>query len=257
MTRGPSAEDPAAFLLVLVEQGVVQCRGKDAARAFGPGTLLLVPPYAAARLTETQGARCSAFAFGRSQVDPLAFDASPTRIIQMLASPGPLAARLPAQAFAEARAVFACLQREQQERGHGFEAMRKLKIMEALLLLARALGAAAVGGMAGPLRFDPQEATRYVQEHFADPLSLAGIASRFGHNPSYFSRLFHREVGVPLVEYINRVRIQRGCQLLKRSDASIVEVALAVGYNNLSHVNRYFRRVMNMSPREYRISSRR
>ena len=255
MTRGPSAEDPGAFLLVLVEQGVVQCRGKDAARAFGPGTLLLVPPSAAARLTETQGARCSAFAFGRSQVDPLVFDASPTRIIEMLASPGPLAARLTAQAFAEARAVFASLQREQQQRGHGFETMGKLKIMEALLLLARALGAA--GGMAGPFRFDPQEATRYVQEHFADPLSLAGIAARFGHNPSYFSRLFHREVGVPLVEYINRVRIQRGCQLLKRSDASIVEVAVAVGYNNLSHFNRYFRRVMDMSPREYRISSRR
>ncbi len=55
-----------------------------------------------------------------------------------------------------------------------------------------------------------------------------------------------------MVESINRARIQKGCQLLKRSQATIVEIAMAVGYNNLSHFNRYFRRIVGMSPRDYR-----
>ena len=48
------------------------------------------------------------------------------------------------------------------------------------------------------------------------------------------------------------VRIQKSCLLLKRSDMPILDVAYAVGYNNISFFNRYFRKIMKMSPREYR-----
>ncbi len=205
------------------------------------------------------GARVSAFAFGRSLVDPLAFDSAAARIVEMLAGAAPLSARLPAPAFAEARSLFDRLRVEEEARGPGFQAMVRLKVMEALLLLARASGAAPAEPAQtaeGHRRLDAAEIMQFIQEHYADPLSLPGIAARFGHNPSYFSRLFHRAAGVPLVEYINRVRIQHACQLLKRSNAGIAEIALTVGYNNLSHFNRFFRRLMDMSPRAYRISSR-
>jgi AraC-like DNA-binding protein len=134
--------------------------------------------------------------------------------------------------------------------------MVRLKLMEALLLFSR--GRATGHGEAArpPVRFHPAEAMREIREHCADQVSLAEIASRYGLNPSYFSRLFHLHSGMPLVEFINRARIQKSCQLLKRSDAGIVEIALAAGYNNLSHFNRYFRRITGMSPREYRTASK-
>lgn len=59
-----------------------------------------------------------------------------------------------------------------------------------------------------------------------------------------------------MFEYLNRIRIQKSCLFLKRSSMSIVEIAFSVGYNNLSHFNRYFRRIMGMSPREYRNRSK-
>jgi hypothetical protein len=68
------------------------------------------------------------------------------------------------------------------------------------------------------------------------------------------TRLFARQTGMHMFEYLNRVRIQKSCLLLKRSSMSIVEIAFAVGCNNLSHFNRYFRRIMEMSPRAYRNS---
>jgi len=107
------------------------------------------------------------------------------------------------------------------------------------------------------LRFHPEAARQYIQAHSADPLSLDGLAARYGMNPSNFSRLFNGSTAVPLVEYINRVRIQKSCQLLKRTDAGIMEIAMAVGYNNLSHFNRYFKRIIGQSPREYRSASKR
>ena len=133
--------------------------------------------------------------------------------------------------------------------------MVRVKLMEAVLLLWRGLspGPASTGGSV--LRFHAEEAKRYIEEHCSEPLTLSQLAGRYGLNPSYFSRLFHQEAGVPVVESINRARIQKGCQLLKRSQATIVEIALAVGYNNLSHFNRYFRRIVGMSPREYRQAS--
>jgi AraC-like DNA-binding protein len=129
--------------------------------------------------------------------------------------------------------------------------MVRLKIMEAMLMLARARQGTTVGRGA-PLRFHAEEAVAYVREHAADALSLPAVAARYGMNPSYFSRLFRKHAGLTLVELINTARIQKSCQLLKRTDASIVEIAVSVGYNNLSHFNRYFRRIIGMSPREYR-----
>ena len=93
---------------------------------------------------------------------------------------------------------------------------------------------------------------RFLHERYADTLTLPGIAERFGFNPSYFSRLFHRQAGLTLVEYLNGIRIRRSCVLLKRTSLGVLEIAFSVGYNNLSHFNRYFRRIVGMSPREYR-----
>jgi AraC-like DNA-binding protein len=92
----------------------------------------------------------------------------------------------------------------------------------------------------------------YIRDRYAEELSLPDIAAHFGLNPSYLSRLFTRHTGKHLFEYLNTLRIQKSCLLLKRSSMSIVEIAFSVGYNNLSHFNRYFRRVMVMSPREFR-----
>jgi AraC-like DNA-binding protein len=92
----------------------------------------------------------------------------------------------------------------------------------------------------------------HIELHYDEELSLADLATIMGSSPSYFSRLFRNEVGMPLFEYINRTRIQKACLLLRNPGLPITRIALDVGYNSVSFFNRYFRRVMNVSPREYR-----
>ena len=130
--------------------------------------------------------------------------------------------------------------------------MQRLVLVELLMVVYRCFRAGEEAGNAGPARFRIEEAADYIRERYAEELSLPELASHFGFNPSYFSRLFARQTGMHVFEYLNRIRIRKSCLLLKRTSMSILEIAFSVGYNSLSHFNRYFRRIMEMSPREYR-----
>jgi AraC-like DNA-binding protein len=92
----------------------------------------------------------------------------------------------------------------------------------------------------------------YVEAHYGEPLTLSGLAERSRLSPTHLSRAFRERFGVPLFEHINAIRIRKACLLLKRSDLPILEIAFSVGYNNVSFFNRYFRRIMQMTPSEYR-----
>jgi AraC-like DNA-binding protein len=225
--------DPAlgsgVFRLGLVMRGPVRILGTGDAVVLAAGTLFLVPPGYPCRFLKHMDA-----------------------LVETLASGVPTVARLAGVPLAEAGALLESLEREAREPRLGSEPMVRLKLLEGILMLVRA----RPGAGHGTLRFHADEAQQFIRDHCADPLTLDGLAARYDLNPSYFSRLFHREVGMPLVEFINRSRVQKSCQLLKRTDAGIVEIALAVGYNNLSHFNRSFRRFIGMTPREFRSGGR-
>jgi AraC-like DNA-binding protein len=264
---------PDLFRLLLVRAGAVRLARADASTLHPAGSLILIPPGSRGRLLRDPRAELSCACFGRSLVDPLSLNGATDAVVEMLGTTEPTAARLPFGQRQTAAGLFDSMEREADGRTPGFQAMARLKLMEAVLLLVRARGEACApagagaqacatpgpsgGRDGGGMRFHAAEAMQYILAHSADPLSLPGLAARYGLNPSYFSRLFKASTGVPLVEYVNRIRVQKSCQLLKRTDAGIVEIALAVGYNNISHFNRYFRRIMGQSPREYRTMSKR
>jgi AraC-like DNA-binding protein len=92
----------------------------------------------------------------------------------------------------------------------------------------------------------------YIKNNYADCFTLEGLAEKCGFNPSYFSRLFKNKTGYTVFEYINKIRIEKACMLLKRTNMSVIEIAYSTGYNNISFFNRYFRKLMNMSPKQYK-----
>ena len=246
---------PGLYRMLLVQEGALRLQCGKQTSTLLPGTLLLIPPRSGHRLLKSMDTTVRGFSFSRSLVDPLTLGSSVELGLELLGVAGARAAQLPPAEYREACALFAFIEREGRERRPGYQAMLRLKLMETILLLYRARHGTGGAGEQTPLRFHLAEVQRFLQDSCADELSLSGIASRNGMNPSYFSRLFHREAGVPLVAYINRIRIQKSCLLLKRTRTGILEIALSVGYNNVSHFNRYFRRLIGMSPREYRAQS--
>jgi AraC-like DNA-binding protein len=261
VTVGKDAQAPDDhYRIVLVRRGAVRlaCLGRETIAAAR--SMALIHPHASVDMHAGAGAETAAASFAHSALDPAALGRDASGLLQLLGSPEApskgreslFVARLAPDAFADADALLRRLGNEIAAKRPGCETMIKLTLIEMLMILYRSLVASGETRAAGAARFRIEDAVFYVEDRYSEELSLPDIARHFGLNPSYFSRLFARHTGMPLFSYVNRLRIQKSCMLLKRSGLSILEIAFSVGYNNLSHFNRYFRRIMGESPREYR-----
>lgn len=91
-----------------------------------------------------------------------------------------------------------------------------------------------------------------ITDNIADPITLAGVAAELGMSESRFSRFFRRATGNTFVDFVNRVRIHRACQLLMESDRLITHICYEVGFNNVANFNRRFLEVKGMTPSDFR-----
>jgi YesN/AraC family two-component response regulator len=118
-------------------------------------------------------------------------------------------------------------------------------------LVAQDVGQATPDKRKAPRKTD---ITAYIEEHYTEQFTLSSLAERYNLNPSYFARSFKRDNGQTVFEYLHGLRISAACTLLKRSNKPVLEIAIEVGYNNISFFNRCFRRITGTTPVEYRRS---
>jgi len=97
-----------------------------------------------------------------------------------------------------------------------------------------------------------QKARQYIQEHYAEPVTLEDVSDLAGFNASYFSALFKKECGVTFLDYLSGVRIARAKELLRDARLSIAEVCDKVGYTDLKHFNKTFKKITSVTPAEFR-----
>lgn len=97
-----------------------------------------------------------------------------------------------------------------------------------------------------------EKAIRYVNEHYADPLSIESVARIAMLSLSYFSYLFKAITGKTVVEYINDLRIRKALQLLQETNDLVVDICFNTGFKNVSHFNRTFKNQVGISPTQYR-----
>lgn len=98
-----------------------------------------------------------------------------------------------------------------------------------------------------------EQATVYVQEHYMDPgLSLSQAAEVFNLSYTYLAHIFKAEMGCSFMDYVRKVRIEKVVRLLAVSPKNISQLAHDVGYSDINAFNRNFKKVMLMTPSEYR-----
>lgn len=96
------------------------------------------------------------------------------------------------------------------------------------------------------------QAAEYIQNHYFEPLTLSGIARQFHVEHSYFSRIFKKEMGVTLMLYIAKIRIEKAKEYMRRNDSNLTEIAFMVGYDDYTYFNKVFRKHTGISPRDYK-----
>ena len=92
----------------------------------------------------------------------------------------------------------------------------------------------------------------YIEDNYMNPnLDLAEVASTCSLNPYYFSTKFKKEAGLSFKEYLTKVRIVAAENLLRTTNMKLLDISAQVGYNNVEHFNRVFKKSNGVSPREY------
>lgn len=97
-----------------------------------------------------------------------------------------------------------------------------------------------------------KKAIRYISQNFAHSLTLEEVAGHVHLNPAYFSTLFKQSTGSAFKEYLNMVRVEESKRLLANTDNSIIDIALATGFEDQSYFSKVFKKYTGLTPKQYR-----
>jgi AraC-like DNA-binding protein len=96
----------------------------------------------------------------------------------------------------------------------------------------------------------------HIAENLAKPLSVASLAARVNLSRNHFLVAFKASLGVTPHRYINQQRTAKAAELLTRTDFSMAEIAISVGFADQSHLTRNFSRLLGKTPSAYRRAHR-
>ncbi|QAY66653.1 AraC family transcriptional regulator [Paenibacillus protaetiae] len=127
-----------------------------------------------------------------------------------------------------------------------------------LLLMLHEL---AASGLAQDRRVSSGSASRmerlkkvllYIQQHYDKPIRLHELAGQIPMSEGQFCRFFKSMTGQTPVDYMNSYRIRQAANLLLQTDRKISDIALEVGFDNISYFIRVFRKMMKCPPSAFR-----
>lgn len=94
--------------------------------------------------------------------------------------------------------------------------------------------------------------TDYMNENYAENITLESLSRDFYINPSYLCRLFKEVTNLTIIEYLNQVRVKNAELFLTTTDKSIMEISQLLGFSSQTYFNRVFKGIMTITPSEYR-----
>jgi AraC-like DNA-binding protein len=97
-----------------------------------------------------------------------------------------------------------------------------------------------------------RRATDYIEAHLAGPVGLANLASAAGLTRMHFAAQFKASTGLRPHEYLLRRRIERAQEMLRGPNMSVVDIALAVGFQTQAHFTSIFKRFVGQPPHAWR-----
>lgn len=108
------------------------------------------------------------------------------------------------------------------------------------------------GRRRGLAAWQARKVVDFLHENLARDLALTDLAGLVDLSPFHFARAFKATLGLPPHQYQVQIRMERARRLLRETSMSVLEVALAVGYNSPSSFARAFRESCGISPIEFR-----
>jgi len=96
-----------------------------------------------------------------------------------------------------------------------------------------------------------------LHDRLGDSLSHAELARSAGVHPVHLARRFRQAFGCTIGEYVRRLRVELACDRIRSSETSLTRIATMAGFADQSHFSRTFKRLIGMTPLEFRATTRR
>ena len=106
--------------------------------------------------------------------------------------------------------------------------------------------------VSAPKRQSVTDVRAYLDEHYAERITLDELSSLFFIDKYYMTKTFHSQFGVNISTYLQNLRITKAKQLLRFSSKTVEEIGSEVGMENPAYFSRVFKNIEGVSPSKYR-----
>jgi len=128
-----------------------------------------------------------------------------------------------------------------------YKKMSRLYFSQMLIHILRANSPKNIGLISNRI----ETAVNYIHDNFNKSISLSQISILVSTSQSHFSKIFKKAIGMSITEYIQKIRIDKACELLISTEKSVPQISQEVGYESLRFFYTIFKKVVGVSPREY------
>lgn len=135
------------------------------------------------------------------------------------------------------------------QKAPGYESVLLASLVHLLILLHR-LDRWAESECVTSNKMD--DAIHFIQSHFWQPITVKEVADYSYMSSSHFQRLFKKATGMTFTQYLQNLRIQKCCELLKSTNQSVQQIANQVGYQDMKFFHSLFRKKTGYTPQQYR-----
>ena len=146
--------------------------------------------------------------------------------------------------------VAICMQQLLLEREHGFDPAVLRGYIQ--VVLARTLPLLTLARRAPEISDIVYDILKYLSQHYREPVTLSDLSRALGVSKSYLSHSFSQRIGVNFRTYVNTLRADHACLLLRNSDEAVMNIAYECGFESQRTFNRVFMEQYGVSPSEYR-----
>ena len=148
--------------------------------------------------------------------------------------------------------IITVMRRELREKNVGYQEILKNRLLEIIIITMRNMMDRSQKDAKTDVTLNMMA---YIHSHYREHRLLAAYCETCHYSAPYVSRKFKQETGFTVVEYLQKTRIEKSCELLAGSRLPVSAVAEAVGYGDVKSFNALFRKLIRQSPRDYRKSA--
>lgn len=155
-------------------------------------------------------------------------------------------------AYEEALRLYLRIALAWREQTPGYELIIRSKLLEFIaVLLPYCRESAQLSRLNAQHSQKIKTVLEYIAAHYAEDISIADVAAACYFSEYHFMRFFKRCTGVSCGEHIKWLRLEKAAERFSEGETDILEVALSVGFHNLSYFYRAFRKKYGMTPKEF------